>query len=464
MYSELKERQSRFWLSLKIAFPLILLLILGGVFLNKDDIKFSDEDVILFVILVVCYVYYVVYLIYFAFKNSNLDDLTKVFNRSYIDKFIKSKMRKKDVNIILVNLSNYQDIIDRYGYKNAENILKEFVKKLYIFIQKNDHKNVSIGRYASDSFLFLSRLGLAEILHTLKQFETTLRNNGILNIEVKVKYTGINSSFDSNYENVINTLFLQLKGEKDDINHIKIDYFDELVCYSIDNREFQVNFQTIRSLKSGENLYYLLVKLDSHELGIIQKNKILYIAQHHNYEIKYDIETLKFLSENLNFKTLKNKIVFEISAVSLRSQIFKNEINLLINQEKIIPSKIIFEFFENLPYEDTTRLNEIILEYKRLGFSFAISHFGNDNAGYNYIKTLDIDYVFYDMEVNKTINLSSKNEQIFKSVNDMLQNLGIKTIVKFIDKKETFERFKNYGVDYIQGFYIDKPTDIKKIK
>ena len=84
LFSEEKERQNRFLLSLKITFPLILVIILSSFLLQKDEVEFEFEDKILFVILIVCYVYYIIYLIYFAFRNSVLDPITKAFNREYI--------------------------------------------------------------------------------------------------------------------------------------------------------------------------------------------------------------------------------------------------------------------------------------------------------------------------------------------------------------------------------------------
>jgi EAL domain-containing protein (putative c-di-GMP-specific phosphodiesterase class I) len=37
-------------------------------------------------------------------------------------------------------------------------------------------------------------------------------------------------------------------------------------------------------------------------------------------------------------------------------------------------------------------------------------------------------------------------------------------MIKFVDKKETFEIMKELNPDFIQGFIISKPKNLKQIK
>ena len=65
------------------------------------------------------------------------------------------------------------------------------------------------------------------------------------------------------------------------------------------------------------------------------------------------------------------------------------------------------------------------------------------------------------MEFNKFIN-DNKIRQIFENLNKTCKILDIKTIMRFVDKKPLFDDVTALGVDYAQGFYIDKPTDLRK--
>ena len=59
----------------------------------------------------------------------------------------------------------------------------------------------------------------------------------------------------------------------------------------------------------------------------------------------------------------------------------------------------------------------------------------------------------------KKIN-EQKMSKIFDIVNENSAKFDIKTMARFVDKAKFYGELKNRGVDYAQGFYIDKPTKI----
>ena len=46
----------------------------------------------------------------------------------------------------------------------------------------------------------------------------------------------------------------------------------------------------------------------------------------------------------------------------------------------------------------------------------------------------------------------------------MCNQMEIETIVRFVDKKPFYDDLANSGIDFIQGFCIDKPTDIENLR
>ena len=128
LYSELAERENRFFLSLEISFPFVLVIALLAYLLNS--INFEWQDRILFVVLVLCYIYYVVYLIYYGFNSTLLDDKSGAFSRDEIIKIISKEIHKPNQNVVLLNISNLQDISQRYGHKNGDKIDKIFKTSL----------------------------------------------------------------------------------------------------------------------------------------------------------------------------------------------------------------------------------------------------------------------------------------------------------------------------------------------
>lgn len=464
LFSERKERENRFILSLRIAIPFILVILFFGYFFIMNN-KYFKDDIILFTILILCYVYYVVYLLYFAFKKSLIDPVTKTFNRDEIIKIISKMLKKqKTKSIVLLRVKNINDINERYGHKNGDQILKKFIFKFNEFMEKEGFSKLIIGRYAGGNFLFIDDCKIPKLEHILKTFEARMSNEGINNVEINLNFATILTEFGVNLHHIINELFFKINHQEDGYNNIlKSDTINQLVCYAIDKMEFEIKFQTLKSLKNKENLYKIYIKINSKELGTISKNKVTDIVTKNGYEIKYDIQILKFIAQNIDFMVLKSKILVEILPVSIRNIQFKNELIKLIGDKKIDPEKIIFEFHEKQIYNKIQRFSEIINGLKNIGFSFALNNFLGNNAGMIYFKFLPLDYIIYDIEFNK----SYKNDKIFKifaNFNTICKDLGIKSIVRFVDKESFYNELQNSEVDYLQGFYINKQTDIKNFK
>ena len=437
LYSENLERENRFILSLKIAIPFILMFTFFFFFFNiKDEVAW--EDIILFVILFLCNVYYTVYLIYLGFNKSLIDPVSKVFSRPEIIKILSKRLKNGNpVNFVLMKVENIVDINDRYGYKNGDEILRIFAEKL-------DDKKKNTLR------------------HLLNIFKYEILNQNIKNIEVKSNFAIVGSDFDNNISNIIDELFYEINQNDNE----KINIVDELensIFKMIDEENFHVRTQSIQSTSNDEKFLYLISKISTNINGIgeISKSRLLDVILKNKYELNYDVNFLKFICKNVYFKEIKNKVFIEIFASTLRNSIFRREILRLIDNNLIDPKKVVFEFYESKIYPEISRFAEIIEQFKSLGFSFALSQFGGENASFEYFKYLNIDYVIYDMEFNKFIN-DNKIRQIFENLNKTCKILDIKTIMRFVDKKPLFDDVTALGVDYAQGFYIDKPTDLRK--
>ena len=229
------------------------------------------------------------------------------------------------------------------------------------------------------------------------------------------------------------------------------------ICNCIDMQRFIFQAQTVKSLRFGQNLKNIFVKIYTDKQGLVSKTKVQNIANKNGYEVLFDINVIKKLSE-LKFKD-EEPFVIEISSVSIRNLKFINFIKEFVGLDKIDPSRIIFEFSEKLVYDEINRFREILTEYKNLGFRFALNKFGGNNAGFEYFKYLPIDFVIYDIEFNKNIK-NDKFKTLFENLNLTAKRVGVKSIIRFVEDEEFYNIAERYQTDFAQGFFIEKPKEI----
>lgn len=468
LYSEVKERENRFILSLKIALPFLFIIAFAILIVITDlDIRsLLENNIIAFLAITFLYIYYILYQIYMAFKTSIIDDVTKTFSRDYILKIIDQEKEKEDFTVLLVKINNIEDINDRYGIKKTDKILLAFAYKLDEFLKEKGFKNNKIGHIIGGSFLIILNTDEKKANHFIKQFIKKIENGQIDNIFLKILYSLASSSSENSAEELLVLLFEKIKFDSNDRRknrrlNIKVSEFEKLIINCIENRDFDFRFQPIENVKTKEKkVYELLVRLNSKEYGKISQNQFISVVNRIGYELTFD---MILVEEIFKIATGYDDIILSIniSSYSIRNSNFLNRVKKLLKTYDIKKGSIIFEISANNTLNDIVRLNENITILKSLGVLVAIDSFGADNTSFKYIKNINFDVVKFDMDYTKHYN-EIKHQEILKAFIEIFKDLKIKTVIKFIEDKESYEFFKNIGIDYIQGFIVGKP--VKELK
>ena len=465
LYSEKKERENRFVIALKIVFPFLFLVAIFFYFYRffpQNSLTFA-----LLTILIPIYVYYIVYLIYNGFSTSVIDPITKAFTRHKIGAMIQSLEDKKHYTIVLLHVENIVDINQRYGYINGDKVLRGFTKRLDTFLNHHTFKNTPIGRCGGGNFLLIIKYPQKELKHIFMQLSKEIKNSGIYNIEVKLECVIISADYDKEVKNSIEHLFILLeqkkKNEEEPLN-IKPNEYHTIVKEAIKKNDIIFKYQPSLNIQTQNiEIFEVLPKIKNAKHGTLSKSQIERMVNFGGYEKEFEEKSVALLLDEVRpYLSEKKRFSLDISPVTLRNNYFKSYINTLFREQKIDPHFFILEITEKNSYEDMARFREILLSYKESGFQIALGNFGGNNCGFEYLKHLPIDLVKFDIEFTKKLG-EAKYAHVFQSYLTLAHDLGVKTMVKFVDKEALFEKIKAFNPDYIQGFYISKPKKIGEL-
>ena len=92
-----------------------------------------------------------------------------------------------------------------------------------------------------------------------------------------------------------------------------------------------------------------------------------------------------------------------------------------------------------------------------LGCRFALDDFGSGLSSFAYLKNLPVDYLKVDGMFVRDIVDDPIDYAMVKSITDIGQVMGMKTIAEFVENDEIKEMLKEIGVDYVQGYEIGMP-------
>ena len=161
----------------------------------------------------------------------------------------------------------------------------------------------------------------------------------------------------------------------------------------------------------------------------------------------YEIKKIQAASINININDITNK----------------NTIELIRTLLKIYGGQsITFEIIETIGVEDYSILLDFTSMIKEYNSSISIDDFGSGHSGYEHLINLEIDYLKIDGKFIKNIKNNLKTQSLIKGLCNFSKEHNIKVIAEFVEDQDTFNLLKNIGVEFSQGYFFGKPTNIIK--
>lgn len=129
----------------------------------------------------------------------------------------------------------------------------------------------------------------------------------------------------------------------------------------------------------------------------------------------------------------------------------------IIDQVGIDPSMIALEITESAFMEDMETANLVLLKLKAKKIKIYLDDFGTGFASLSYLLHFPVDVIKIDKSFVKWMHVDEQSEEIVRSVVMLAHNLKMKVVAEGVESEEHLEKLREFGCDYLQGFYFAKP-------
>jgi EAL domain-containing protein (putative c-di-GMP-specific phosphodiesterase class I) len=151
-----------------------------------------------------------------------------------------------------------------------------------------------------------------------------------------------------------------------------------------------------------------------------------------------------------------------ISAANLADPNLVAQIESVIAETNIRPSSLKLEITESAVMEDAESAIETLRQVKETGVSLSIDDFGTGYSSLSYLQKFPIDYLKIDRSFVSEMEKGGENEEIVRTIIALAKALNLKLIAEGIETTYQFEKLRELGCEYGQGFLFARPLPARK--
>ena len=393
------------------------------------------------------------------------DYLTEIGSRY---KLIEDISKQENLSISILDIKNFSDVNDFFGYKIGDYILKLVAKRIEELVIKKP--KYAVYRLTSDVFAILaSNESKIDFMKNVKEISKIISSKAV-RAKGREIFVSLNYSFSFEPKNsLLETANVIRKYSKTNPNQIIYDRSLEIekdyeknifwtlkIKKALENNDIIPYYQAIYNLQTNKiEKYECLMRLNDSG-KIVSPFFFLDIAKKSGQYLQL---TKRMIDSS--FEYFKDKD-FEFSINFTFEDISNEEVsNYVIEKikELNIGNRVVFEIVESEEIDDFNLINGFFCTIRELGCKIAIDDFGSGYSNFEYLIKLDADYIKIDGSLIKDVLVSKGNENIITMIINFAKDQGFKTIAEFVSSKEILEKVKYLGVDYVQGYYIHEPSD-----
>ncbi len=394
---------------------------------------------------------------------ANTDSLTGYGNRYKLTQDIKGS---KKPALAILNIDNFSQINDFYGYEKGDIVIKKLGDNIAKVIEKN---NCKLYHLQGDEYVvFNKEISKDKFIKEMNYLTSKIKSTKIYLFDEELHLnltTGI--SFETK-DKVLSTADIALKVAKRNNTSLVI-YSEEISL----NKEYENNIKWTKKIKeaiANNNFVPVYQPIVNNSNNIWEKYESLvrledngklispYFFLDISKKTKHYADITKIMIQKTfeEFQSKENEFSINLTIGDiLNSEI--NEFIFEILKKYNYGSKIVFEIVESESIENFEQVQQFIDKIKSYHCKVAIDDFGTGYSNFEYLVKLKADYIKIDGSLIKDIDTNETSQIVVKNIINFAKDLGMKTIAEFVENESIFNKVKELGIDYSQGYYFSKP-------
>lgn len=234
-----------------------------------------------------------------------------------------------------------------------------------------------------------------------------------------------------------------------------------MVQQALENNSFRLLFQPIISLRGDAHEHYeVLLRLLNPQGEEVPPAQFLAAAKDAGLGEKIDrwviLNSIKLLADHRS-KGHNTRLFVHLSSASLQDQTLLPWLSVALKAARLPSDSLVFQFSEPDAIAYLKQAKTLTQGLAELHCKIALSQFGCALNPFNTLKHLQVDFVKVDGSFSQDLS-NADNQEALKTLLSSLHAQAKLTIVPFVESASVLATLWQAGVNFIQGYYLQGPS------
>ena len=218
------------------------------------------------------------------------------------------------------------------------------------------------------------------------------------------------------------------------------------------------------ALEQGLHFELLLRMRDGRGGAVHAPDRFIPAAERFQLATRIDRQVVRlaldWLENHPQFTATVAMCSINLSAGTLLDEGFVGFIAERLQRSAIPAERLCFEITETSAMRDPARAQRAIDAMRGLGCRFALDDFGTGFCSFGHLRALDVDFIKIDGSFVRDLETSALATEVVSSITRIAHLLDKRTIAEHTETDAVRAVLAAMGVDYAQGYAIDRPQPL----
>ena len=416
---------------------------------------------------------------------SKQDMVTGLFNRQYFMEELNVAVNNAtsgsgNSTLLYVLIDNFKAVKENVGLAASDLVVKDVAD---IVREKTGDKGIA-ARFGDNSFTVLSRgddvdaaTALAEsIRHAVEEHIVDVEGRSTT-VTCSIGISLVNEAIPSAQEALSradlacevarsaggNRFHLHNPITDEQVSKERDEQWKQLLTEALEQDRFRLVYQPIVSLK-GDNRekYEVLLRMQDTDGNEVMPRKFLPVAMEQNMMADIDRwvvhKAIQVLAEHRR-QGHDTQFFIKISAESLGDPELPLWINEQIKAAHLQGDALVFEIAEKDVGQHLKNAKAFFKAIRALRCMTSLDHFGSASNSFQIFKHVNANFLKINGSLIHNLASDESNQAMVRSIVELAHSMDRECIAEFVEDASSLTVLYQYGVDYIQGYFLQEPQE-----